>query len=651
LSWKFLNWFVLETIPIDHPVVAELGEHFCETPAEGDNYNVRELLRKIFKSQFFYDNAHRYRMYKHPMDYMVMAARNIELNDFSYVAKWPLSKMGAPVWTAEMGMQLFGPPNVSGWSYGRAWINSGNLIARFNLANSMSSRDFMTDEYCDGLIAKGYVASEKDTAGIIEFFRARLLQTDLRPEELVALNDLITTVAAAQTGEPGSPYQRQVRGCFHKAGFSSMAYYSTLATTPHWISRSAQAFESSADGHKDRILVILQQEGGNDGLNTVIPYTDDLYRAARPALGVPMGKQLTIDDWNGFHPQLRRLADRYLDKGQVAVVQNVGYVNPNQSHFSSMDYYEFGMVPGETPPSSGWMARYFEKERAGEEKTNPLAITTAGLGQVPDSFKGIAGYTPPAISQTHTYAMRADTDVDARLAAIHAVNSIATPDPDIDFLQRSENQTEASVDDLQTAAAQPTIVPEREYSDDTLGRGLKLVSQIIRAGFSTRIFYVSQTGYDTHGVQVNLRDPLNIGMHPDLLGSFDRSVNAFLTEMELSGNLDRVLVMTFSEFGRRVKENGSGERRGTDHGAANCFFLIGGQVRGGIYGGQPDLADLDKGNVKHKIDFRSLYAKVIEDWLGGQATSVFDAQVYEEVIRPELPQLACIKSETVAALP
>jgi len=215
LSWKFLNWFVLETIPIDHPVVAELGEFFYSTHADGDNYNTRELLRKVFKSQFFYDPAYRYRMYKHPMDYMVMAARNIELNEFGYVSKWPLNKMGAPVWTAEMGMQLFGAANVSGWSHGQSWINSGNLIARFNLANNLSSRDFMTDEYCDGLIAKGHVDSYKDTAGVIEFFRARLIQTDLRPQEMAALSDLMTAVAATKTDEPGSTYQRQVRGCFH----------------------------------------------------------------------------------------------------------------------------------------------------------------------------------------------------------------------------------------------------------------------------------------------------------------------------------------------------------------------------------------------------------------------------------------------------
>ncbi|MDP6553734.1 MAG: DUF1800 family protein [Pirellulaceae bacterium] len=214
MSWKFLNWFVLETIPIDHPVVEQLGEHFYDTQADGDNYSVGELLRKIFKSQFFYDRAHRYAMYKHPMDYMIMAARNIELNEFSLETKWPARKNKVPVWTSEMGMQLFGAPNVSGWTHGRSWINSGNLIARFNLANNMSSNYYMTDQYCDDLITKGHVDSLTDTAGIIEFFRARLLQTDLRPEETAALEDLMAAVAA-KPRQQSNVYRSQVRGCFH----------------------------------------------------------------------------------------------------------------------------------------------------------------------------------------------------------------------------------------------------------------------------------------------------------------------------------------------------------------------------------------------------------------------------------------------------
>ena len=137
-----------------------------------------------------------------------------------------------------------------------------------------------------------------------------------------------------------------------RIGISSMACYSTLAATPNWISKSAFALDDSGDDK--RIVVILQQAGGNDGLNTVIPYTDEAYRALRPKLAVPLGEQLTLDNQNGFHPQLRRLSRRFVDKGQVGIVQNVGYKNPNLSHFSSMDYYEFGMVPGEPAPTAGW---------------------------------------------------------------------------------------------------------------------------------------------------------------------------------------------------------------------------------------------------------------------------------------------------------
>ncbi|MBM3998568.1 MAG: DUF1501 domain-containing protein [Planctomycetes bacterium] len=429
-----------------------------------------------------------------------------------------------------------------------------------------------------------------------------------------------------------------------RVGFSGLASLAFPAAMPLWPARSSEGFERARRGASDRILVLIQLEGGNDGLNTVIPYRDDAYRAARPALAVPLGEELAVDAENGFHPQLWRLANRYVDAGQVAVVQNIGYAQPNQSHFSSMDFFEFGMVPGEPAPSTGWLARYFERECAGAESENPLAITTAGIGLVPDCFRGMRGYTPPAISQTHTYAIRAGEDTAARLAAIRAVNAGATEDPEIEFLQRAEQQTEASIEELQRAAARPTLVDEREYADDTLGRGLKLVSRIIRSGFPTRIFYASQTGYDTHGVQVNLRDPLNTGTHPQLLGALDQSLDAFLTEMEWSGHLDRVLVMTFSEFGRRVKENGSGNQRGTDHGAANCFLLAGGGVKGAIYGGQPDLEDLDQGNVRHKIDFRSLYAKVISGWLGGNPASVFDAPVLDRVVAPELGKLDLFKT-------
>ena len=209
---------------------------------------------------------------------------------------------------------------------------------------------------------------------------------------------------------------------------------------------------------------------------------------------------------------------------------------------------------------------------------------------------------------------------------------------EIDFLQRSQSSVEASTQDIAIAGAMPLLVEAGAYTTDSLGKGLKLASQIIRAGFGTRIFYVSQDGYDTHANQVNPADPANGGRHAVLMSNFNSSVDAFLREMELSGNLDRVLIMTFSEFGRRVAENGS---LGTDHGAANCLFVIGGRVRGGVYGGQPDLnpARLIQGNLRSRIDFRAVYARVIESWFGLPAAPVFGQDAYNTVISPQLSQI------------
>jgi uncharacterized protein (DUF1800 family) len=210
MSWKFIKWFVLETIPIDHSAVEELAEFFYANQAEGDNYNVRETLRRLLKSQFFFDTAHRSRMYKHPMDYMIMAARNLELDKWLYETEWAHNKVRIPVWAAAMGMQLLGAPNVSGWKHGREWINTGNLISRFNLANNMSDSRYMTDAWCDNLIANGHVDNAGDHAGIIEFFRARLIQQRLPFETATALSDFLNGVAGN-----GGGFHRKVRGCFH----------------------------------------------------------------------------------------------------------------------------------------------------------------------------------------------------------------------------------------------------------------------------------------------------------------------------------------------------------------------------------------------------------------------------------------------------
>jgi uncharacterized protein (DUF1501 family) len=428
-----------------------------------------------------------------------------------------------------------------------------------------------------------------------------------------------------------------------KLGLSSMACFSIESTIPRWIMRSAQAMADCLP--PDRILVILQQAGGSDNLNAVIPRTDDIYYddQTRPNLRVPKGAEINLDGLNGFHPRLGKLADWY-QKGIVGIVQNVGYENPNFSHFISTDYWEFGTVPGEPLPKPGWVARFLDNACSGAEDVDVLLAVAVGKSSgTPDALNGMAGYAPPTIVSADAYALEVNSDQERRLAAISALNSIPTLDPQIDFLQRSQNAVEASTEDIAVASELPPLVEEAAYTNDSLGKGLKLASQIVRAGFSTRIFYVTQGGYDTHADQVGLGDPLNTGRQPDLLSNLGSSVDAFLREMELSGNLDRVLIMTFSEFGRRVAENGS---TGTDHGAGNCLFVIGGQVNGGVYGGQPDLhpENLHRGCLSYRVDFRAVYARVIETWFGQEASPIFGQHAYDTIIFPVLPEIDFVKT-------
>ena len=432
-----------------------------------------------------------------------------------------------------------------------------------------------------------------------------------------------------------------------KASLSSMAYYSAMSTTPNWIAHSAETLFGAGANANGRILVILQHGGGMDGLNTVIPRTDDIYYVAqtRPNIQIPRGSEINLDGLNGFHPQLARLADWY-QQGNVGIINNVGYENPNQSHFTSTDIYEYAQNPLEFPLEKGWAARFYDNQCDGCE-SNPLDMLVAGKSSVPDSLAGANFYVPPAISNASDYSLRANEDSDLRLQAIAKLNQLATDNSQIDFLERSANAVQASIQDIATASALPQLVPDGSYSNDSFGRGLRLTSQIIRSGFQTRIFYVSQGGYDTHSNQVAAANPLEEGRHPRLMGRFDQSVDAFLTEMRDSGNLERVLVMTFSEFGRRVYENGS---LGTDHGAANCMFLFGGGIQGGVYGGQPDLEDLSRGNLKYKVDFRSVYAQVIENWFGADAAPVFGQSAYDNAIRPGMSLVSFVAETAMAGV-
>lgn len=414
-----------------------------------------------------------------------------------------------------------------------------------------------------------------------------------------------------------------------------------------FLSLNASAAESAvqiATGKDSPILVLVQLAGGNDGLNTLIPFADDAYYRARPSLGKKKGDVLALNDYLGFNKVLEPLKGIY-DQGHLGVIQGVGYPNPNRSHFRSTEIWQTA-VDSDKTLSTGWMGRYFDNQCAGAAaQTDP----TTGLAVGNETPLAFVGKTPSCVTLNNPENYRFKTgesgeDGERKEGVYRALNqpeqmmegggefvggatesgaSIGTlggagtalgPGEDsLDFLQRVALDAQLSSDKItEIAKKHPTTA---EYPRNNLANSLHLVARMIAGGMSTRVYYVSQGGYDTHQGQANA--------HDRLLGELGQSLAAFYQDLKAQGKLDQVLVMTFSEFGRRVAENGSA---GTDHGTAAPLFMMGGKLNAGIHGNPPSLTKLDKGDLIHTTDFRSVYATVLENWMDTPSAPVLGRQ-------------------------
>jgi len=370
-----------------------------------------------------------------------------------------------------------------------------------------------------------------------------------------------------------------------------------------------QAAEQSAHSTGEKILVVVQLSGGNDGLNTVIPYADDVYARSRYTLRVGAEAVRKIDDYHGLHPQLSGFS-RLLENQRLAIVQGVGYPNPNRSHFASMDIWhsarpkENGPAPGR---SEGWLGRSLDRALETAEKNQQPAIDLPALhlGQE-DMPLALVGRRAEVLSVRNLETFRLDDGGNARWR--EAVRqAIAAPRPErgelLDFLQSRTLAAHTSSRRVhETLGKYQTDV---KYPGTPLAEKLRSVAQLIDAGLATRIYYVTIDGFDTHSQQA--------GAHAALLNQVGDAVAALVDDLSAHGHAERVLVMLFSEFGRRVKENASG---GTDHGAAAPMFLAGPAVRPGLIGKHPSLTDLDQDDLKFGTDFRGIYARLLDDWLG-----------------------------------
>jgi uncharacterized protein (DUF1501 family) len=389
--------------------------------------------------------------------------------------------------------------------------------------------------------------------------------------------------------------------------FATASGLAVIANTEHVFARAlAQAPLPGLPGGADRCLVLINLAGGNDGLNCVVPHGDQQYYRLRPALAIPQNEVLAIDANVGLNPGMRSIKALY-DKGVVAVVQGVGYPNPDHSHFRSTEIWQ--TAAPDRYEHTGWLGRYFDEAALSRENLFSGVAVTKVLPEVLVSDRTDV----PAIPALSTYAMAADRNAVARKAFWDETRDRHLPfeSPYLAHVMEIEANAQRSSEELPKLVAGYTT--KAAYPATPLGQSLALAAQIVGSNLGTKAIYVEHGSFDTHVNQAATQNRL--------LMQFSNAIGAFYEDLAAHGNDQRVLTLTFSEFGRRIDENGS---RGTDHGEASPLFLIGGGVKGGLYGALPDLSGTNMGNVRYTIDFRSVYATVLERWLGRPSAAVLN---------------------------
>ncbi len=351
----------------------------------------------------------------------------------------------------------------------------------------------------------------------------------------------------------------------------------------------------------NKVLVVLQFSGGNDGLNTVIPVRNDIYYRERPKLGIEKSKALLITDEAGLHPSLTCLKDLY-DDGVLGVLNGVGYPNPDRSHFRSMDIWQTASESNQYI-YTGWLGRYLDAQCKGCDKpTQALEIDDVlSLSLKGEQIKGIALKDPRRLYSTSHDQYFNDILKDHRNQP-----GMGT----VDYLYKTMAETLSSAEYIyEQSKLHPSGAP---YPATELGKNFQTVASLILSDINTKVYYLSLGSFDTHVNQQAQQQRLFVEMND--------AVRSFVTDMKINNRFQDVLLMTFSEFGRRVSQNASG---GTDHGTANNMFLISGSLKQkGLINPMPDLDDLREGDLRYQIDFKKVYATVLNKWLNADDTAI-----------------------------
>ncbi len=381
----------------------------------------------------------------------------------------------------------------------------------------------------------------------------------------------------------------------------------SLASAATMMPKFLKAFENSAlvpPGNK--VLVVIQLSGGNDGLNTVIPYRNDIYYKMRPALGIKREEALSLtDDW-GLHPSFKGLKSLY-DDGSLGILNSVGYPNPDRSHFRSMDIWHTGSDSRDMW-STGWIGRYLDAQCKGCDKpTQALEIDdTLSLAMKGETAKGLALVDPNRLYNISNEAYFKE------LSGAHTGHD--DEHHHIDYLYKTMAETISSASYIQQQFK--SYKSKETYPNSNLGRDMKVISELIMSDINTKVYYVSHGSFDTHVGQQRQQERL--------FSELDDAVSVFVQDLKKNNRFQDVVVMTFSEFGRRVGQNASG---GTDHGTANNMFMIGGGLqKKGMLNEGADLTDLQDGDLKYKVDFKSVYATLLNKWLSANDKEILQQQ-------------------------
>lgn len=409
---------------------------------------------------------------------------------------------------------------------------------------------------------------------------------------------------------------------FLKTTLGASSLLAVGGVVPEFLANTARAADKD-EKKKDTVLVVIELTGGNDGLNTVAPYGDDLYQKARPTLAFAKKEVLKIDDYHGLHPRMNDMKRLY-DEKRLAVIQGVGYPNPDRSHFESMDIWQ--LADPKRAHASGWLARSIPGMHVSDAGVPGMYL---GDDRLPVAMQGADGGVI-SLADRASFRLQLSGNANTRKSLIEDLNADkdSTKADLASFVRKRQLQTYTSLQKIEDALREAGSSGRgsssefvngrfvRKDPDDlnTLSGKLGLIGRMIQKNLGTRLYYVQLAGFDTHSGQAD--------MHAKLLGELSNAVGNFFSSVQ-GEHSERVALMTYSEFGRRVKENGS---RGTDHGSGSCMFVAGTQVVGGLVGKHPSLSDLTDGDIKYHTDFRRVYATLLDDWLGVDSKGVLGEQ-------------------------